>query len=155
MGSSVQTKALLSNLLLFGTTAGADDSDPKLVGSKVGLYINAVAVTPNTVLADLTPASWTGYALSAAITWLAPVLSNQTTLPAVRGDAKTFTVTTQPDPAQTVVGHYIVAGDGTTLLLVKPWAQSRTPVDGTVIQVEPRLGEAYASIEPDGDVVFL
>lgn len=146
----------LKDLLKFGTAAAATGTDPLLKTAKVGIYVNNIAPTPNTVMADLTEASWTGYARSGTVTWGTPILSNETNLPAVVGDVKSFTVTANPDP-QTMQGYFLAATISSVdhLLAIAPIANPITPAAGTQIDVQPRVGLDDEAVNPSGDVTFI
>lgn len=146
----------LKDLLKFGSVTGATGTDPLLKTAKVAIYVNNLNPTPETVAADLTEASWTGYNRSSTVTWGLPVVSNSTGLPAIAGDAKTFSVTTQPDPAQVAYGYAIITTVTAVdhLLAVAPFDTPLQLADGTEVIITPRVGiDATANIPP-GDVTF-
>lgn len=146
----------LKDMLKFDSTTGATGTDPLLKTAKVGLYVNNISPTPGTVFADLTEASWTGYARSGTVTWSAAVVSNETNLPAIVGDSKTFTVTTQPTPAQVAFGYFIATTVSAVdhLLAVVPFDTPLQPGNGSEILVTPRLGVNDQAVNPSGDLSF-
>jgi hypothetical protein len=153
----ILTIAELLELLNFDKNAGATGTDPKLKSAKVMLYTNNFSPSASTVIADLTEATFTGYARSAVVTWANAVLSNETSLPALLGDAKTFTVTAQTTPPETVFGYALVATISAVdyLLGVKPAPTPISPVAGTEIVVQPRFGLDDETEDPSGDITFI
>lgn len=87
-------------------------------GSKVGLFKAPTTINDRMILTDLTPCDFTGYALSAAVTWAAAAYRPDGTA-VVAGDAKTFAVGATPTILNTVYGWYLVDGGGTDLQLVR------------------------------------
>jgi hypothetical protein len=86
-----------------------------LAGATCHLFINDIAVSERTALADLTEASFTGYAASGAVVWGSP--RNEVGAgAAIDGDLKTFSASGTPTP-QSVVGYYL-ASSGTTPALL-------------------------------------
>lgn len=146
----------LKEFLKFGSVTGATGTDPLFKSAKVALYVNNINPTVNLVAGDLVEASWTGYARSALVTWALPILSNNTGLPAILGDAKTFTVTDNPAPAQTVQGYALIATIAAVdhLLALAPLTPPINPGPGTEITVQPRVGLDPTAVNPPGDVTF-
>lgn len=87
-------------------------------GAKVGLFVGDTVPSQATVLADLTPADFTGYALSSAITWGAPFI-DENGIPSVVGSMKEFHASDPLTVANDVAGYFVVNGAGDTLL----WAE--------------------------------
>lgn len=154
-GNMILTIEEMKELLKFGSIAGVTATDPLLKSAKVMIYVNNVSPTPNTVAADLTEATWSGYARSGAITWALPTISNETQDPAIVADAKTFTVTTNTDP-QTMFGYALVTTVTAVdhLLAVAPLNTPITPAAGTEIIIQARLGVDETANNPSGDVTF-
>lgn len=114
MAETVITRALALDLLTQDVAAAPDPT--VLVGAKMGVFINEPELTLDTVLADLTQPAFTGYALSAAITWGTPGFEEAGPRAVVLGDLKTFRATAAPDPGVTVRGWFVVDAAGTGLL---------------------------------------
>jgi hypothetical protein len=151
----ILTLEALTEMLKYDSIAGATGTDPLLKTAKVMLYVNNIAPTNKTVIGDLTEASWTGYARSAAVTWALPILSNNTGLPTIVADAKTFTVTTNAGP-QTAYGYALVTTVTAVdhLLAIAPFDTPINPGPGTEIIVQARIGMPDTPINPPGDVTF-
>lgn len=115
------------------------DTGNLLDGVKVGLFQNDFNPTTLTVLADLNPADFHGYALSSAVVWGAPYY-DQAGVPTVAGGQKQFTATTPLAGSQVIYGYYLVDGAGTTLIAA---ARFETPLNilvvGNAIIVVPTL----------------
>lgn len=95
------------------------DTGGQFDGAKVGLFQEPITPTPDTVLADLTPCDFDGYALSSALTWGTPFYGAEETAQVPAG-LKQFIATGSTTP-NNVWGWYVVDGAGTTLLLVEPF----------------------------------
>lgn len=102
--------------------------DGPLDGAKLGLYKAPFTPTKFTVLADLTVADFTGYALSAAITWGTP-LNDPDGTAYVPGGQIEF-IASGSAIANTIYGAYIVDAAGTGLIAVLPF-DSSVGVSGT------------------------
>lgn len=100
------------------------DTGNLLDGAKVGLYQNNIVLGPGTVLADLTVADFTGYALSAAVVWGTPFVDAANKC-IVTADEKEFLATSPFTTSNTVYGYYIVDGAGTTLLYAEAFTTPR------------------------------
>lgn len=87
-------------------------------GAKLMLFQNNISLGPTMVLADLTAADFTGYALSSAVTWGAAFLAPGN-VPTVAGDLKLFVAASPFTTANTVYGWALVDGAGTTLILAR------------------------------------
>lgn len=87
-------------------------------GAKVLLFKNNVSPGPNTVLGDLTECDFTGYAVSAAVTWGTPGWQPDGTAIVV-GDLKTFTVGATPTILNTVYGWALVDTGKTVCYLAR------------------------------------
>lgn len=151
----IYTIEFLKNLLLFGSVAGADGTDPLLLACKVMLYVNNLNPTSKTVAADLVEPTWATYARSSTITWGTPLISNQTQLPVIAGDAKSFVITTNT-PEETAYGYALVQTISAVdhLLAVRPFATPIQPGAGTEILIVPRVGLSEEAVNPDGDVTL-
>jgi len=129
----------LNNLLKLG----AAPNDGILNGALVGLYTNAPFIwTPKAKLADLTEATYTGYARQAAAfltPWINPV--NQAE---VAGDTLLFQPSGVLVTPETIVGYFIVDGTGLILLggdnLPAPVPLS-IPTDAVVIVPDFTIGD--------------
>lgn len=145
----------LKDFLKFGSVTGATGTDPLLKTAKVMLFVNNISPTPDTVAADLTEASWTGYARSSTITWGLPIVSNDTQLPCILGNEKTFDVTTNTAP-ETAYGYAIVTTVSAVdhLLAVSPFDTPINPGPATQIAIVPRIGLDPEAVNPPGDVTF-
>lgn len=86
-----------------------------LNGAKVGLYTNVHQPSKGTLLADLTQATYTGYALVAIATWGAPFL-DPIGNPTMVGNHIQFQPTDGAVP-NTITGWFIVDSAGTDLLI--------------------------------------
>lgn len=89
MDEVILLKAIKKELLAAGI---ADDGT--LDGLSVMLFGNDVVVDDETVMADLTPCAFSGYAVVAALVWNNPSLSTETNEWVVRADAVEFRSTT-------------------------------------------------------------
>jgi len=148
----VYSLSLLSAILDMLKLAAADDVDGALTGAKVALYTTNVSPTPETVWDDLTEATFTGYARSAAITWADPFNSSSTGVPVMTGDAKTFLCTGDP-LGETVYGYAIVSGATPPVLLAtRPISDPEIMSDGGGLIVVARVGLNSTADIPDGDV---
>jgi hypothetical protein len=85
-----------------------------LEGAKLKLYKEPIEPTKATVIADLTPADFTGYAASAAITWGTPLTDTDGTA-FVPGGMIEFAASGST-VANTIYGAYLTDGAGTILL---------------------------------------
>lgn len=111
-----------------------------LTGAKLGLFQNDVNPGRATLLADLDPATFDGYALSAAITWSAPVLGEDGFWRVV-GDAKTFISDDPQTTPNTIYGWYLVDAAGTGLIGAERYEEARLifEPDQSIIEV-PQVG---------------
>jgi hypothetical protein len=110
-----------------------------LDGVKCGLFKNDYAPTTLTALADLNPADFHGYALSAALVWGVPYYDQSGVATVVSGDQQ-FTATTPLAGPQIIYGYYIVDGAGAVLIAA---ARFDTPVNiiivGNAVVVVPTI----------------
>lgn len=84
-----------------------------LMGAKVMLFVNDVALSEDTVTADLTAPTFTGYALSSAVTWSAAYEEDGQMVTA--GGSKTFVCSA--GPADDIIkGWAVVTGMGSDFL---------------------------------------
>lgn len=88
-------------------------------GAKVGLYVVDIQPDVNTVLADLTTPSFTGYALSAAVVWGGLAVDASGRVLSI-GDIKEFAPSAITSSEQ-AFGAFLVDSAGTTLLAVYPF----------------------------------
>lgn len=122
----------IAALIALSDTGGAFD------GAKVMLYKAPIAPTPDTVLADLVPADFDGYAVSTAITWSDPVHMSGLAY-SVLGSVKVFIATGDTTP-NLIYGFAIVDAAGTGLLYVQPFdAPLAVNEAGNYIQALPTL----------------
>ena len=89
--------------------------DGHLDAATVHLFTNNIVPDVDTVVGDLTQASFTGYAASSAIEWGA--VYNVDGGKAVQGDRKQFTASADVDPQVAVYGYYLMSGDVTPVYL--------------------------------------
>lgn len=87
-------------------------------GMKTGLFQNNVVPSRDTLLADLTPADFTGYALNATAAYAAAGLDSDGT-PIMATGVITFTAGSPITVSNTIYGYYIVDSAGTALLLAE------------------------------------
>jgi hypothetical protein len=92
-----------------------------LNGAKVHLYANNAALGENTVLGDLTEATFTGYAASIALVWN-PAYTQQDGTPTVDAPSVTFASTSPFTTGNTIYGFYVTNGAGSTLLYAQAFA---------------------------------
>jgi hypothetical protein len=113
---------------------------------KVGLYINPIPLSVNTALADLTEATFHGYAQSAAVVWGTPFLDSAGN-PTIVGANCQFTATTPFSDANTIQGYFVVDSAGTTLL----WAEALpTPIAITAVGDAVVIVPAFVGISQTG-----
>lgn len=119
-GPCVFPSSVLAEIL-----ASAVAVDGEFDAAKVHLYTNNIVPAPNTVLADLTPATFTG-ATPAAITW-GTVFSDNEGNAIAPGGSHLFPVT--GTISETVYGYFITDTAGTKLLAIRqlPAAQQAVP----------------------------
>jgi len=121
-----------------------------LDGAKVVLFVNTPALGPDTLYSDLTIATFTGYAASTAIVWVAPGDSSETQLPVVYGDAKTFTCSGDPLD-NTVTGYAIVDKSVAPVLLAAALLATPEVIgDGSFLVLLPRVGISDVGKIPSG-----
>jgi len=146
--------AFLQSVLAMLKLDGADAVDGTLTGAKVALFTNEPVLSPDTVWGDLEEATFTGYSRSAAITWADAILSSQTNLPVIYGDAKTF-LCTDDAPAETVYGYAIVSGATPPVLLASALLETPEAMqDGHGLIIVPRVGFNSVAEIPDGAVTL-
>lgn len=107
------------------------------------LYVTPATLTPATILADLTEASWPGYAAVAVTKWSPP---EQAAPPAIsRGDPVTWTRGNGGQPAE-VYGYYVTDGPAGPLLWAEASPTGALPMiqatDTVTIVPEFSLGES-------------
>lgn len=110
-----------------------------LDGVKIGLFGNDLHPSSTTVLADIVPSTFNGYALSSAVVWGTPYFDQAGIATVVAGD-KQFTCTTPLAAPEQVFGYYIVDGAGAILIAA---ARFDTPVQiiivGNAVVVVPTI----------------
>lgn len=109
-------------------------------GAKVVLYKTPVVLTEDTVLADLTLADFTGYAISAAITW-SSAFHDPDGNPVIVGQLLTFAGSGGFAVANTIYGYAVVNAAADTLL----WAENfpvpiNVAAQGDGVVVVPAFG---------------
>jgi hypothetical protein len=109
MALLVVPSAVLKTQLDYLTATGGD-----LNGAKLGLFSNNIVPTQDTVIGDLTPCTFPGYALSAAITWGAADIDDSGSAVTL-GGLVTFVSSTITTP-ETVYGAFLQNSGGTVLL---------------------------------------
>lgn len=107
-------------------------------GAKLGLIKADFSALDTLALADLEEADFTGYALSAAITWAAAGYSLDADAPLKVGDLKTFTC--NGATANTIFGMMVVNGAGDTLLATEKFAAPVGVVNGISVRCLPQIG---------------
>lgn len=148
----VYTLTFLDLLLKMAKMPVASPVDGPLVGSKVALYVNNIAVTPGTVWGDLVEATFDGYARSAAITYATPFVSSVTAVPVMAGDAKTF-LCTGNTVIESVFGYAIVSGATPPVVLaMRPLDAQELMSSGGGLIIVPRVGIDSVALNPPGDV---
>jgi hypothetical protein len=105
-----------------------------LVSSKIKLFKSNTVITPDTVLADLTEADYTGYVAQTVTAWGTPVLN---------GDGKAETIApshtfapTSPTTVPNIVYGYWVEDTAGNLLWAENFAEPKAlngPTDGFVL----------------------
>jgi len=100
------------------------DTGNLLDAVKVGLYSANVTLTVDTVLADLTPADFSGYAISGVVVWGTPFIDG-TGRVLMTGDEKEFVATSPFTVSNTVYGYYITESTPTTLLYAEAFTTPR------------------------------
>lgn len=109
-------------------------------GALVKLFQNDFQPTKDSILADFTVATFSGYAASAAVAWSGPVL-NTAGQPVIIGDLKLFTGTSPFTVSNTIYGYYVVDTAGTKLLWAERFALSQIiAAAGQSVQVVPTFG---------------
>lgn len=109
-------------------------------GALVRLFQNDIQPTKDSILADFTIATFTGFATSAAIVWAGPIL-NPDGEPIVIGDLKLFTGGSPFTVSNTIYGYYIVDAAGTKLLWSERFALAQVvAAAGQSVQVVPTFG---------------
>lgn len=117
---------------LTGFTGGAG------MGAKMILFANDAALTKNTILADLTEPTFTGYAISTAVTWSVP-FNDPLNRTVVAGSSKNF-ICTGGTPDDTIYGYAIVDSTAMDLLFAERF-DAPVPIAavGDGLTVEPVL----------------
>jgi len=130
---------LPDNIILEILDAMAGGATPLYLAAKVGLFQNDLEPSGTTRLADITPATFSGYALSAAITWAAAGFDTAGR-PLVIGDMKTFARGVGAVDND-VYGWYIVDSGGTLLLWARRFPDGPVPMvtPGSILPVLPLL----------------
>lgn len=116
------------------------DTGGEFDGAKVRLFQNDFQPSKDSVIADFTPADFTGYATSSAIVWPDPIISPDG-IPYIIGDLKLFTGTGPFSVSNTIYGYYIVDGAGTKLLWAERFDEAQVvAAAGQSVQVVPTFG---------------
>jgi hypothetical protein len=113
----VRTNYCLEQMLGFLTQDQSGAGQSVLYQAKIGLIKAAIAPTPTTQLADLTPADFDGYAMSGAVTWTTTFV-DQMGLVTVSAGSKHYQPTGHAI-VNTIYGAYLVDNAGTHLLGVE------------------------------------
>ncbi len=113
----IPTRFLVDQLLGFVTTTQAGAGQSAIYQAKIGLIKAAIAPSVSTILADLTPANFDGYALGAAVTWTAAFLVGGL-FTSVRSGNTHYQPSGSVTP-NTIYGAYLVNNAGTDLLGVE------------------------------------
>lgn len=131
---------------------GALGVDGLLTGSKVMLFTNNITPTPGAVLADLTEATYTGYARSAALTWGTPFVSNLTGKHVMQSGMLTFAGGVNAG-GEAVRGYALISGEGTPVLLALKRLEGSgwTPAPGSSLVLLPRVAVSDLGPVPDND----
>lgn len=121
---------------LTAVAPGAPDAG-RLNGSKMILFKNDVHPTKDSVLGDFTPATFPGYATSAAIVWGAAFEAEDGSAQIV-GPTVQFLSDDLPDPVETVYGYCVVNGDADELIFAERFAAPiQVDHEGQPINVVP------------------
>lgn len=129
-----ELRAILNRLT--AVAPGSADAG-RFNGAKVGLYKNDFTPGRSTVLGDVTPATYTGYAKSAAIVFNA-AFTNSDGAAEVLGDLKQF-LCSADGTAEIIYGYYIENSAGTGLLWAERFAVPVTiDTAGDNVAVLPR-----------------
>jgi hypothetical protein len=103
MADLILLKAIKKEVL-----AAVIEESATLDGLSVGLFGNDVVPDEDTVVADLTPPAFSGYAVVAAAVWNNPILSTEDNSWRLRADAVEFRSTTgSPYVGGTAYGYYL------------------------------------------------
>lgn len=151
----ILTKYVLDKILKLMKTASASQPDGALKGCSLMVYTNNVAVDKNTVLGDLTEANWTGYSRATVVVWADPFLSNDTGIPVMVGDAKTFLCTTNADDLAVQGFALVEEGSPDKLLAVEALQTPFQPGPGSGFVYLPRVGLSPDDDSPAGDLTVL
>lgn len=108
---------------LTAVAPGAADAG-RFNGAKIGLFTDDITPSRATILADLHPPTYTGYALSAAVVWGA-AFTNDNGAAEILGDGKQFPCTADSDE-ETVHGYYCANAAGTGLLWAERFDEPQT-----------------------------
>lgn len=98
-----------------GATVVATAMQAELAVSTMNLFKNATVVSPNTVTADLTIPTFTGYAAQALATVPAPVFDPVNSGVSIFIPSHTFTATAVTSPGETVYGWFLKDTGGVTI----------------------------------------
>lgn len=150
----IMTKKGLTDLLA-GAIQAAAGAAGLLNGCTVLLFVNNLAINEDTVLADLVEATWPGYARSTACVWGAPIISNETLLPATVSDPKTFVVTTNAGNERIYGFGLVHEAAPDHLIAVELLEEPFIPAAATQLTIQPRLGLPPETQDPSGDVTFV
>lgn len=133
----VPTRAFLKGLCA-GMGSNTITTGTDLFGCFLGLFTNVYSPNVNTLLANLTEATYTGY-VRGAITWNAPFIG-EGALSLIEGTKVDFRPSDTITP-NTIQGAFIVGSDSVTLLLVEvlPTPVPLTSADYLLAYI-PRVG---------------
>lgn len=110
-----------------------------LDGAKLHLATSNAAITSTSVLADITEATWHGYA-PATIIWGAVFINPSTGMPTVTGSLTRFTATSVFSSPGTNYSWYITDSGSTVLYLARRFdAPITISAAGQVIEVVPSV----------------
>lgn len=130
------TEAVQDAFLNRGVGNDTAASSGPYYGCFLGLYTNAVSPSPELTLSDLDVPTFTGYALSTAVTWT-PAVDDIDGDPYALGTLKTFA--SSDTVTVTVAGCFAVGSDSTTLKGVYNFPQPIPIVSGMPLNVVPMV----------------
>lgn len=135
--------AVLANM----KTADGGPNDGLFATAHVGLFIDGPGFTPDMVLTDLDPATYTGYARK-AVTWLAPIIGGDNGYPSMVGTVPEFRPTDGVTP-NTIKGYFITEALAGTDLLAIEYFDTLVPLENALnaLLVRPEI-----QFDPDSSI---
>jgi hypothetical protein len=150
----IMARTYLKIILATFKLAAEDGFNGPLTGAKLALFKNNIAITNLLTWDDLVECDFTGYARSAAVVWADPVMSDNTNLPVIFGDSKTFNCTGSTIEND-VAGFAIVTGATPPVLIASANFDAIIDLNaGEAIVLSPRVGFDTDLIVPPGILVL-